>query len=122
MGGYFMVLVDTSVWIDHFKSNNQDLRNLLKEEQILTHPFVIGEIACGGHRQRAEILTLLPLLPQSTIASDAEVLAMLEDYELYGKGIGWVDAHLLSAGLLSRATLWTFDKKLGRLARDLGAS
>ncbi len=117
-----MVLVDTSVWIDHFKSNNLDLRNLLKEEQVLTHPFVIGEIACGGHRQRSEILTLLPLLPPSNLASDAEVLALLEDYELYGKGIGWIDAHLLSASLLSRARLWTLDKKLARLARALGAS
>jgi len=115
-----MVLVDTSVWIDHFRSTNSDLVALLAEGQVLTHPCVIGEIACGGHRQRQQILGLLPLLPQAKLAKDSEVLGLIDDYELFGKGIGWIDAHLLSASLLSGAALWTVDKKLARLAHAVG--
>lgn len=115
-----MVLVDTSVWIDHFRATNDQLVSLLTEGQVLTHPFVIGEIACGGQRQRQEILSLLPLLPQAKVAADADVLSLLEDYELYGKGIGWIDAHLLASSALSHSTLWTLDKKLARLARVVG--
>lgn len=114
-----MILVDTSVWIEHFRSANSDLVSLLTEGQVLTHPYVIGEIACGGHRQRQQILSLLPLLPQATMATNEEVLRLIDDYELFGKGIGWVDAHLLSACLLSASTLWTLDKKLLRLARTV---
>ena len=112
-----MILVDTSVWIEHFRTVNSELVTLLAEGQVLTHPHVIGEIACGSHRQRQQILSLMPLLPRARVASDAEVLTLIDDYELFGKGIGWIDAHLLSACLLSGATLWTLDKKLDRLAR-----
>lgn len=115
-----MILVDTSVWIDHFRAANDELVSALTEGQVLTHSFIIGEIACGGLRQRQEILSLLPLLPQSKIAADSEVLALIEDYELYGKGIGWIDAHLLASCLLSHSALWTNDKKLARLARLVG--
>ena len=114
-----MILVDTSVWIEHFRAANHELVALLKECQVLTHPHVIGEIACGSHRQRQQILTLLPLLPQAKVATDKEVLDLIDDYELYGKGIGWIDAHLLAACLLSGASVWTLDKKLSRLARTV---
>ncbi len=111
-----MVLVDTSVWIDHFKSTNAKLVGLLQEGEVATHPFVIGEIACGSLRQRDEILSLLPLLPKVKTASDQEVLALIKRHTLFGKGIGWVDAHLLAASLISHARLWTHDKRLERLA------
>jgi predicted nucleic acid-binding protein len=111
-----MVLVDTSVWIQHFKASSAQLMSLLAEGQVLCHPCVIGEIACGSLLQRREILGLLPLLPQVKSATDAEVLTMLEDFELFGKGIGWIDAHLLAACLLTGASLWTLDKRLARLA------
>lgn len=114
-----MILVDTSVWIEHFRAANHELVSLLKECQVLTHPHVIGEIACGSHRQRQQILTLLPLLPQAKVATDKEVLDLIDNYELYGKGIGWIDAHLLAACLLSGASVWTLDKKLSRLARTV---
>ncbi len=115
-----MILVDTSVWIEHFKATKDELVALLAEGQVLTHPFVIGEIACGGQRQRQEVLSLLPLLPQAKLASNSEVLTLIEDFELYGKGIGWIDAHLLASCMLSHSALWTFDKKLSRLARVVG--
>ncbi len=117
-----MVLVDTSVWIDHFRSSNEDLVALLSEGQVLTHSFIIGEIACGSARQRQEILSLLPLLPQADPASNSEVLSLIEDYELFGKGIGWVDAHLLASCLLNHCSLWTVDKSLARLGRVIGIS
>jgi hypothetical protein len=115
-----MILVDTSVWIAHFRAANHELVASLTEGQVLTHACVIGEIACGGQRQRQEILSLLPHLPQAKMALDSEVLALIDDYELYGKGIGWIDAHLLASCLLSRSALWTLDKKLSRLARVVG--
>ena len=115
-----MILIDTSVWIEHFRAANDEVVTLLTEGQVLTHAFVIGEIACGGQRQRQEILSLLPLLPKAKLASDSEVLSLIDDYELYGKGIGWIDAHLLASCLLSQSSLWTIDKKLSRLARVVG--
>ncbi len=114
-----MILVDTSVWIDYFRSGARRLRKLLEDEQVLTHPFVIGELACGSIRNRAEILGLLERLPQAQAAEHREVLALVAGRRLYGCGIGWVDAHLLSAALLSRATLWTLDRPLARVAGSL---
>ncbi len=115
-----MILVDTSVWIEHFRESNKDLTTLLTEGQVLTHPCVIGEIACGGHRQRQEILSLLPLLPKAKVAMDLEVLTLIGEYKLFGKGIGWIDAHLLTSSLLNASALWTLDKKLARLTQVLG--
>ena len=111
-----MILVDTSVWIEHFKASNAQLISLLSEGQVLTHPCVIGEIACGSLRQRQEILALLPLLPKAKAATDPEVLSMIEEFDIFGKGVGWIDVHLLAACRLSDAGLWTFDKRLARLA------
>ena len=90
-----LVLVDTSVWINHLRHGDAVLASALEEGNVLTHPFVIGELACGTLRGRAEILRLLSELPQAPVASNAEVLAFIERRQLMGRGIGFVDAHLL---------------------------
>ncbi len=115
-----MILVDTSVWISHFRSGDPRLQALLEDEQVLTHPFVIGELACGDIRNRAEILGLLETLPHARAAEHHEVMTLVVGQRLYGRGIGWLDAHLLAAALLSRVTLWTLDRPLARIASALG--
>ena len=115
-----MILVDTSVWIEHFRAGATGLRALLEDEQVLTHPFVIGELTCGNIRNRAEILGLLESLPQVRVADHQEVMAFVAGQRLYGRGIGWLDAHLLASTLLSKAALWTFDRPLAGVAAALG--
>ena len=114
-----MVLVDTSVWIQHFRSSQQRLEHLLLEDQVLTHSCIIGELACGSLAKREEILESLSALPAATEAQDQEVLEFIERYHCYGTGIGWVDTQLLVAARLSRAELWTRDKALARVWADL---
>lgn len=115
-----MVLVDTSVWIDHLRHGNAELSKTLNEGQALTHPFVIGELACGNLRGRADILRLLGELPRAPVATDAEVLEFIERRRLMGRGIGFVDAHLLaSVTLTDSASLLTTDKRLAAIARAL---
>jgi len=115
-----MILIDTSIWIDHLQSGNEGLIALLNSSQVLMHPFVLGELACGNLSQRTEILALLNDLPQASVAQNEEVLFVIEQHKLMGKGIGYVDAHLLSASLLNSNTrLWTRDKRLGALAAKL---
>ncbi|OHB75981.1 MAG: ribonuclease [Planctomycetes bacterium RBG_16_59_8] len=114
-----MVLVDTSVWVDHFRVGNERLSQLLDEGLVLTHPFVIGELALGNIENRREILDLLGRLPQSVAASDNDVLTTIEGRKLWGKGIGLVDAHLLASSLLSNAQLFTLDKRLAAFAPSL---
>jgi hypothetical protein len=111
-----MILVDTSVWIDHFRHGNERLRLLLDEGQAATHPMVLGELACGNLPRRAEILNLLARLPGIPPAPDRLVRESIESRRLFGKGIGWIDAHLLTASLLSVVPLWTLDRRLARLA------
>ena len=115
-----MILVDTSVWIDHFRQGEPRLGKMLDEMAVLTHPFVMGELALGRLDQRHEILDLLGNLPPAKLASHDEVLTMIEQRGLAGSGIGWVDAHLLAAALLSDALLWTLDRQLARVAQGLG--
>ncbi len=114
-----MIVVDTSVWIDHLRSGNLRLRTLLHEGKVLTHPFIIGELACGIVRNRSEILRLLQALPEARAAEHEEVLRFVEARRLFGRGIGWVDAHLLASALLSGAALWTLDRRLARVATAL---
>ncbi len=115
-----MILVDTSVWIDHLRQGDDRLAGLLEQSQVLTHPAVIGELACGNLRNRATILSLLNMLPKVTVASDAEVLHLIEQRQLMGKGIGYIDAGLLASVLLTPGTLlWTRDKRLQALAKTL---
>ncbi|HLI44267.1 MAG TPA: PIN domain-containing protein [Acidimicrobiales bacterium] len=115
-----MILVDTSVWVDHLRSGERALVNLLDHGLVLAHPWVTGELALGHLSQRQEILGLLTALPSAEIATDAEVLALIEAEQLYGLGIGYVDAQLLAATRLTAdARLWTADKRLAVVARRL---
>ena len=115
-----MVLVDTSVWIDHFRRNSPALAELLNEATVLTHPFVLGELACGNMKNRGAILGSLEALPVAVPATHKETLRLIEDHRLWGRGIGWVDAHLLASALLSNCALWTLDEKLDRTANAAG--
>jgi predicted nucleic acid-binding protein len=116
-----MILVDTSVWIDHLRTGAPDLTNALEEGEVLVHRFVIGELACGNLRNRAEILSLLEDLPSCVEAAHEEVIAFIEARKLMARGIGYVDAHLLAAATLTEDTrLWTRDSRLARVAKELG--
>ena len=115
-----MILVDTSVWVDHLRSGLPLLANFLEEGEVLIHPWVIGEIACGNLRNRNQVLNLLQGLPTAVVASDSEVLLLIERSNLMGRGIGYVDAALLAAAKLSRCGLWTQDRRLAALAQDQG--
>lgn len=118
-----MILVDTSVWIDHFHKGVPSLADALKREAVLTHPFVIGELACGNLKNRAEILELLANLPAAVVATHDETLLYIERRRLMGQGIGYIDAHLLaSVALTADAQLWTRDKRLLAIATDLRLS
>jgi len=115
-----MILVDTSVWVDHLRASDSTLVRLLGSNQVLIHPFVVGELACGNLRNRTEVLNLLQDLPQATVATDREVLFLIGHHELMGRGIGYVDAHLLaSVTLNSPAGLWTRDRRLRMAAETL---
>jgi len=114
-----MVLVDTSVWIAHLHIGNRKLQALLEDAEVLTHPFVIGELACGTLRNRTDVLTLLQALPEAQVAEHTEVMSFVERERLYGRGIGWVDAHLLASARLSGSPLWTFDRRLLNVASAL---
>lgn len=115
-----MILVDTSLWVDHLHTGSPTLAGLLEDGAVLTHPCVVGELALGNLRNRAEVLTLLGQLPQATVAEHDEVLRLIEDEALHGVGIGYVDAHLLAASRLTPgARLWTADKRLASAASRL---
>ena len=116
-----MILVDTSVWIDHLRAGDAELVALLNGSQVLMHPFVLGELACGNLRNRTEVLALLRDLPGAALANDEEVLFFIERHALMGRGIGYVDAHLLAAVTLEGvAKIWTRDKRLRTGADALG--
>ncbi|WP_026472411.1 type II toxin-antitoxin system VapC family toxin [Alkanindiges illinoisensis] len=115
-----MILVDTSVWIDHLRASDNTLVQLLQRGQVLAHPFVIGEISLGNLKQRTQVLTALKQLPQAIIAHNSEVTQLVEQHNLFGLGIGYIDAHLLASTLLSAHTkLWTRDKRLFNVAEKL---
>jgi predicted nucleic acid-binding protein len=114
-----MILVDTSVWIEHFRAGNERLKSLLFDQQVLCHPFIVGELACGTLHRRGAILANLKALPESYLLEHEEVMSFLESQRLYGEGIGWVDAHLLASTLLTGCAIWTFDKPLRRAAAAL---
>jgi predicted nucleic acid-binding protein len=114
-----MVLIDSSVWIEHFRRTDVHLVDLLRENRVLIHPMIIGELACGSLRQRSEILPLLQLLPLTESPSQDEVLHFIEKRRLSGQGVGWVDVNLLASCLLSDVVLWTNDKSLRKMAQTL---
>jgi predicted nucleic acid-binding protein len=115
-----MILVDTSVWIDHFRSRSEELAELLETESALIHPFVIGELACGNLQNRNTILADLNELPRVVAAEHLDVLTCIDERKLFGTGIGWVDAHLIASALITGAKLWTADGALNRAARSAG--
>jgi len=115
-----MMLIDTSVWINHLRAGDKNLVTLLNSSQVLAHPFVIGELACGNLHQRDDVLRLLNDLPQAPVASHEEVLHFIESNKLMGQGIGYIDTHLLaSAALADTALIWTRDQRLQKIARKL---
>ncbi|MCP4210001.1 MAG: type II toxin-antitoxin system VapC family toxin [Halieaceae bacterium] len=115
-----MILVDTSIWVSHLRSGDTRLVELLNRSQVLAHPYVIGELACGYLQKRKEILGLLNDLPQSPVASPAEVLHYIDCHQLMGLGVGYIDIHLLAATALAEdAMLWTNDKRLQKVTRKL---
>lgn len=116
-----MILVDSSVWIDHLRAQDPALTRLLEESLVLAHPWVTGEIALGNLRDRSQVLGSMNKLSQATVATDHEVRHLIEQKELYGLGIGYVDAQLLTSTMLSaEAKLWTRDKRLSQAAHRLG--
>jgi predicted nucleic acid-binding protein len=118
-----MILVDTSVWIDHLRKGDQVLSECLNNTRVLMHPFVLGELACGNLGNRSEVLGLLKDLPRVSVANDDEVLFFIERHELMGKGVGYIDAHLLAAARLAgSARLWTRDGRLREVAERLNLS
>jgi predicted nucleic acid-binding protein len=118
-----VILVDTSVWIGHLRRADRRLMELLESGDVLTHPMVIGELACGNLAQRDEVLDLLQRLPSAPRATDTEALTLIERHRLMGRGIGYVDVHLLAAVLLGEGVrLWTDDARLEAAARRLFVS
>jgi predicted nucleic acid-binding protein len=115
-----MVLVDTSVWVKHLRYGDIVLRSLLEDGDATCHPFIVGELACGNLKNRAEILSLLRALPMATVAEHDEVMRFIEDHRLMGKGLGFIDLHLLASAVLSEIQLWTMDKRLHQVSLKLG--
>ena len=115
-----MILVDTSVWVEHLRHGLPRLATLLQAGEVLIHPWVIGELACGNLRNRSQVLGLLQGLPAATVASDAEVLLLIEGDRLMGRGIGYIDTHLLASARLSHCRLWTQDRHLAAVALEQG--
>lgn len=118
-----MILVDTSVWVDHLRRGDARLVDLLERANVIMHPFVVGEIACGNLHDRVSILELLQDLPAVAVAEGDEVLGFIDRHVLHGKGVGYIDVHLLaSVALTEGAKIWTRDKKLRLVAEMLGCA
>ena len=116
-----MVLVDTSVWVAHLRYGNVGLETLLNKGLVVCHQFIVGELACGRLSNRSEILSLLQTLPAASHAEHEEVMHFIENYSLMGKGLGYIDVHLIVSALLTKVPLWTLDKKLKEVSLKLGA-
>ncbi len=113
-----MILVDTSVWVDYLRGGDQAMVSLLESEQVCSHDFVIGELACGNLQNRAEILELLRSLPRLVTATESETFFLIDNRHLMGRGIGYIDVHLLAATIAGGARLWTKDKVLKVVAEE----
>jgi len=114
-----VILVDSSVWIDHFRRPSVRLAALLDAEQVLAHPFVLGEVACGNLKNRKEIIALLHALPSTQKADDDEILFFIERHSLNGRGVGLIDIHLLASCLIDQCYIWTTDKNLKTTAEEM---
>ena len=117
-----MVLVDTSIWVHHFREGEPHLETLLNDAQVMVHSFIVGELACGNLRNRKEILSLLQALPSASVVDQEELLQFIERQSLTGLGIGFVDAHLLASAQLTGVPLWTSDAPLKRASEKLRLS
>jgi hypothetical protein len=116
-----VILVDSSIWIDHFRRRSAELAALLASRVVMTHPFVVGELACGHLPRREAVFTALAKLPPAPVVPHHEVLAFVERHRLMARGIGWVDVHLLaSATVAGRVSLWSLDKRLMAAAAERG--
>jgi predicted nucleic acid-binding protein len=117
-----VILVDTSVWVAHLRAAEPRLGGLLDDGQVLVHPFVIGELACGTLRRRQEVLAYLGRLEAAPVASNEEAHRLIELRRLMNRGLGWVDVHLLASCLMAGAPLWSLDRQLARVADTLGVA
>jgi hypothetical protein len=115
-----MVLVDTSVWVLHLREGNSELERLLNNGEVVCHPFIVGELACGNLKKRMEILSLLQALPRAIEAEHQDVMQFIENHQLMGRGLGYIDMHLLASALLTEVLIWTFDKRLRDISLELG--
>ena len=114
------MLVDTSVWVEHLRRRDATLVQLLEHARVWTHSFVIGELACGNLAQRGKLLLSLAALPHVPAVAHEDVLAFVEARRLMGRGLGWIDMHLLAAATLARIPFWTKDRRLAAVARESG--
>jgi predicted nucleic acid-binding protein len=114
-----MVIVDTSIWVDHFRSGNKHLEKLLLNDEVICHEFIIGELACGNLKSRSEILTLFQALPHAPTIDHQEFLHFIEKHHLMGRGIGLVDIHILASAQLANESIWTADSRLKAAAKSL---
>lgn len=117
-----MILADTSVWIDHFRKSSKRLSSLLDAESVCTHPFILGELACGNIKNRKEIIALLHALPSADKVSEDEIFYFIEQHRLGGRGIGLIDIHLLASCFISKCSLYTIDRRLHEVAKDLNVA
>lgn len=117
-----MILVDTSVWAEHLRSENRFLRRLLEEKRVRMHTFVLGELACGNLKRREATLDHLRSIPEAVLADHADAFHVLESRRLWGTGVGWIDVHLLASALITPCLLWTLDQSLNTAARALKIS
>ena len=115
-----MILADSSIWIDHLRSPEQTLVSLLEAEQIVVHPWVTGELACGNLADRENTLELLRSVPQARVVDEDEVLFFIDRHRIAGKGVGYIDMHLLASAALGTLKIWTRDRRLGEVAALLG--
>ncbi len=115
-----MILVDTSVWVAHLRTAEPRLAGLLEDGQVLVHPFVLGELACGTLRRRQQVLAYVGRLDSAPLASNEEAHRLIELRRLMGRGLGWVDVHLLASCIMAGAGLWSLDRRLARVADTLG--
>ncbi len=114
-----LVLIDTSVWIDHFRSGNSILKDLLESDRVITHPYIIGELFCGNFSHRNETLSFFNDLPICGVLDHEEIMAFIENRRLFGKGLGYIDVHLVASAFLESVKLFTFDKKLKNVVQEL---
>jgi predicted nucleic acid-binding protein len=114
-----VILVDSSVWIDHFRKSGKHLSALLDTEAVCIHPYILGELACGNFKNRQRIIALLRTLPAVHKASNEEILYFIEQHRLDGRGIGLIDVHLLASCLTDKCCIWTFDRRLREVAEAL---